>query len=182
MSFSLDFNFTDFMLPPDRSTRSTFRERERPIVAAQSNAGTHLPQARHRRRDPDRRRANGLTRLQQVGQSLERLNDVISEGATLDSLNTAVEALRAGLGRLDVNSGNGERRPDGLTRQRVDEADDGTGDRQEDEEMERLEVLVCILEIFTEKLTKEYKCLGGPNVGFDTSSADECSRRRNRPR
>lgn len=168
MSFSLDF--ADFLLPVDRQTRFTIRER--PIVAAQSNiADTHPMQPRHRRRDPDRRRVNGLTnaarRLQQVGESLERLNDVISEGASLDSLNTAVEELRAGLGRLDANLGDGER--DRLARQRVDEIDDGTAD------MERLEVLVRILSHFTETLTQV--CLGGPDVGFDTSSADERPRR-----
>ena len=143
MSFSLDF--ADFLLPVDR-----FTIRERPIVAAQSNvADTHPMQPRHRRRDPDRRRVNGLTntarRLQQVGQSLERLNDVISEGANIDSLNTAVEELRAGLGRLDENLEDGERRPDRLTRPRIDETNDGTADIQENEVMERLEVLVRIL-------------------------------------
>jgi hypothetical protein len=165
MSFSLDF--AEFLLPVDRQTRFTIRER--PIVAAQSNvADTHATQ-------PRRRRVNGLTnaarRLQQVGESLERLNDVISEGASLDSLNTAVEELRAGLGRLDANLEDGERRPDRLTRQRVDETNDGTADRQESEVMERLEVLVRIFSHFKETLRKI--CLGGPNVGFDTSSADE---------
>ena len=165
MSFSLDF--ADFLLPVDRQTRFTIRER--PIAAAQSNvAETHPTQPLHRRRDLDRRRVNAARRLQQVGESLERLNDVISEGATLDSLNTAVEALRAGLGNLDDG-----RRPDRVTR--IDEADDGTtADRQEDEVMERLEVLVGILSHFMETLTKV--CLGGPNVGFDTSSADEYPR------
>ena len=95
---------------------------------------------------------NGLTnaarRLQQVGESLERLNDVISEGASLDSLNTAVEELRAGLGRLDANLEDGERRLDRLTRQRVDETNDGTADRQENEVMERLEVLVRMSQSF----------------------------------
>jgi hypothetical protein len=122
---------------------------------------------------------NGLTnaarRLQQVGESLERLNDVISEGPSLDSLNTAVEELRAGLGRLDANLEDGEGRPDRLTRQRVDERNDGSADRQENEVMGRLEVLVRILSHFTETLTRVR--LGGPNVGFDTSSADERSRR-----
>ena len=146
MSFSLDF--ADFLLPADRHR---FTIRERPIVAAQSNvADTHPTQPRHRR-DTDRRRVNGLTnaarRLQQVGESLERLNDVISEGASLESLNTAVEELRAGLGRLDANFEDSERRPDRLTRQRVDETNDGTADRQENEVMERLEVLVCIFDI-----------------------------------
>ena len=171
MSFSLDF--ADFLLPVDRQTRFTIRE---PMVAAQSNvAETHPTQPRHHRRDLDRRRVNGLTnaarRLQQVGESLERLNDVISEGATLESLNTAVEALRAGLGNLEDG-----RRPDRVTRQQVDEANNGTADRQEDEVMERLEVLVRVLNRFTETLTKA--CLGGPNVSFDTSSADEHPRRR----
>ena len=153
MSFSLDF--ADFLLPVDRQTRFTIRER--PSVAAQSNVEAHPTQPR-RRRDPDRRRVNGLTnaarRLQQVGESLERLNDVISEGASLDSLNTAVEELRAGLGRLDANLEDGERRPDRLTRLRVDEANDGTADRQENEVMERLEVLVRIFSHFTEALTE----------------------------
>lgn len=149
VSFSLDF--ADFLLPVDRQSRFTIRER--PIVAPQSNvADTHPTQPRHHRRDMDRRRVNGLTstarRLQQVGESLERLNDVISEGATLDSLNTAVEALRAGLGNLED-----ERRPDRVTRQQVDEANDGTANRQEDEVMERLEVLVRILSRFRELLT-----------------------------
>jgi hypothetical protein len=176
MSFSLDF--AEFLLPIDRQTRFTIRER--PIVAAQSNvADTHATQPR-RRWDPDRRRANGLTnaarRLQQVGESLERLNDVISEGASLESLNTAVEELRAGLGRLDANIEDGERRPDRLMRQRVDDTNDGTADRQENEVMERLEVLVRIFSHFTETLTTKV-CVGGPNVGFDTSSADERPRR-----
>jgi E3 ubiquitin-protein ligase makorin len=96
---------------------------------------------------------NGLTnaarRLQQVGESLERLNDVISEGATLDSLNTAVEALRAGLGNLEDG-----RRPDRVTRQQADETNDGMADRQENEVMERLEVLVRILSHFMETLKK----------------------------
>ena len=171
MSFSLDF--ADFLLPVDRQTRFTIRER--PMVATQSNvADTHPTQAR-RRRDPDRRRVNGLTnaarRLQQVGESLERLNDVISEGASLESLNTAVEELRAGLGRLDANLEDGEGRPDRLTRQGDDERHDGTADRQENEVMGRLEVLVRIFSHFMETLTKVR--LGGPNVGFDTSSTDE---------
>jgi hypothetical protein len=148
MSFSLDF--ADFLLPVDRQTRFTIRER--PIVTTQSNVlDTHPTQPR-RRRDSDRRRVNGLTnaarRLQQVGESLERLNDVISEGASLDSLNTAVEELRAGLGRLDANLEDGERRQDRLTRQRVNETNDGTADRQENEVMERLEVLVRISRSF----------------------------------
>ena len=145
MSFSLEF--ADFLLPIDRSARVTIREQ--PIIASQSNAadtGPILPRHRHRYRDQAQHRVNGLTnaarRLQQVDESLERLNDVISEGATLDSLNTAVEALRAGLGRLDANSGDNGRGPDRLTGQRVDGANDGTADRQEDEVMERLEVLV----------------------------------------
>ena len=148
MSFSLDF--ADFLLPVDRQTRFTIRER--PIVATQSNVVDTHPTQPRRRRDTDRRRVNGLTnaarRLQQVGESLERLNDVISEGASLDSLNTAVEELRAGLGRLDANLEDGERRLDRLTRQRVDETNDGTADRQENEVMERLEVLVRMSQSF----------------------------------
>lgn len=158
MTLSLDF--ADFLLPIERSTRFTIRER--PTVASQINTADHPTQPRHRRRDQDRPRVNGLTnaarRLQQVGESLERLNDAISEGATLDSLNTAVEALRAGLGRLDEDSEDIRRRPDRVTRQRVDEENSGTAERQEDEVMERLEVLVRILGHFMEKLKKK-KCL-----------------------
>lgn len=138
MSLSLDF--ADFLLPVDRSAR--FSIREGPMLAAQSNAtDVHPTQLPHRRRDPDRRRVSGLRRLQQVGESLERLNVVISEGATHDVLNTTIEDLMAGLRTLDANSEDGGRR-DGMTSQRLDEANDEAADGEEDERLERLEALV----------------------------------------
>jgi len=106
------------LLPVDRSARFTIRER--PILAAQSNAADAQPtQLNHRRRDSDRRRVSGLRRLQQVGEALERLNVVISE---------------------DANPEDGGRR-DEMTSERVDEANDEMADREEDERLERLEVL-----------------------------------------
>lgn len=75
-------------------------------------------------------------RIHEVGRSLEMLNDAIGDNASLTSLDQAVEALRAGLGRLGGASDTetSARRRAGRNRRQ--------GDDQDDTVMERLEILV----------------------------------------
>ena len=79
-------------------------------------------------------------RLREVGRSLEMLNNAIHEGATLETLNVAVEALRMGLGRLQRGQRNGSR--DGIFRRHYVEDGAIEEDAGEDDVMERLETLV----------------------------------------
>ncbi|KDR65729.1 hypothetical protein GALMADRAFT_162397 [Galerina marginata CBS 339.88] len=122
MPFSLDLSNLDIVIPnllPPRSNRMEIDD------WTQNRGGG----------------ANGVAhaarRLRDVGRSLEIFNDAIGEGATLDTLDYAVEALRAGLGRLDGTNNNPEARMHRRSERNRDEA----AARQEDDVMERLELL-----------------------------------------
>ena len=93
--------------------------------------------------------SHAARRLREVGRSLEMLNDAITEGATLENLNFAVETLREGLGRLD-----------GRTTEETARQAEATGanEREEEEDvvMGRLEFLVRRLGIVIDSHPHEH--------------------------
>lgn len=117
---NLAMNRLDFSAPRNRQRRNVERVRNAGIQHSEVPATTG--------------------RLREVGRSLEMLNNAIHEGATLETLNVAVEALRIGLGRLERGQRNGSR--GGIFRRH--HAEDGAieEDAEEEDVMERLEALV----------------------------------------
>ena len=119
-------NRLDFSGPRNRQRRNVERLR-RPNVGIQDS---EVPST--------------AARLREVGRSLEMLNNAIHEGATLETLNVAVEALRMGLGRLERGQRNGSH--SGIFRRHYAEdgaiEEDSEEDADEDDVMERLETLV----------------------------------------
>lgn len=116
---NLAMNRLDFSAPRNRQRRNVERLRNAGIQHSEVPATTG--------------------RLREVGRSLEMLNNAIHEGATLETLNVAVEALRIGLGRLERGQRNGSR--GGIFRRH--HAEDGAieEDAEEEDVMERLEAL-----------------------------------------
>lgn len=140
MPFSLDLTSLDIALTGAEPLMRT------PIVRLEST-----------RRDEGAQNIGTISyaarRLRDVGRSLEMLNDAIGEGATLESLDHAVEALRAGLGRLE-----GAATAGGRSRRRArgsgENDEDAAGSQDEDDVMERLEILVRF--IFSREIEERY--------------------------
>lgn len=63
-------------------------------------------QRRHQERSANPNRG-AERRLRQISRSLEMLNSALTEGAALNSLNAAVDALRMGFGQLESRRSNG---------------------------------------------------------------------------
>ncbi|EDR05631.1 uncharacterized protein LACBIDRAFT_294785 [Laccaria bicolor S238N-H82] len=139
-----DFLPSFFPLPLDIDSLSLFGTEG--VNLAMNRLNFSAPRNRQRRTVERLRRLNvGIQdselpttagRLREVGRSLEMLNNAIQEGATLETLNVAVEALRMGLTRLERGGSRG-----GLFRRNSAEDAAIERDAEEDDVMERLETL-----------------------------------------